>query len=235
MGKTHRFSSYIRSIIPPIERNNARYLENSYSVPEDFTTSLDINGHIFVPNDKGFEFTQMVSAYTNGLDSNFVIQYSSYPSKSGVMLLGDVTIYYDYSTSVGINNSANLMILKQFENHKLTGSFEIIKNDKPGLTIISGYDQTNNNNSVYYNVTGIKSHEEKNIITNINSFDTNIKYNFELIRDSSFNKLKLKIKKSTDKNFSSSELLLDRDNNKRIGFLANNNIIISQIIMTNND
>ena len=232
MGKTHRFTNFIASInvASANEANNVTFLVNSDSPPEDFTPSEYTNGHIFVPNDKGVKYTQMVSSYTSGIDSNFSLDYSYYPSNNGVLLLGGVIIYYnDTVTPVAISNPANLMILKDFGNHKLTGNFSIKENNKPGLTIVSGYDKTNNNNSIYYNVTS-KDSNSKNNITDTNEFDKNTDYNFELTGDSSLNSLTLNIKKNIEDEFSSSQIL-DRNNNSRIGFLANNNMVLSNVTM----
>ena len=231
MGRTHSFTGLIASINSSTinEYNNVTNIVNSDTAPEDFTPVESTNGYIFIPDDKGIEYTQMLSLYADGIDSNFSLDYSYFPSKNGILLLGGVTIQYtDKSSPVAISNPANLMVVKDFVNNKLTGNFSVEKNNKPGFTIVSSYDTTNNNNSIYYNFYSEDSGSTN--IANTNEFDINSVYDFEIIGEPDSTVLTLKIKKNTADVFGTTHHL-DINNSRRIGFLANSNMTLSNVRM----
>jgi hypothetical protein len=231
MGKTHSLTEFIANINSSNrnEYNNVTTIVNSDPLPIYFTPVESTNGYIFVPDDKGVEYTQMLSLYADGIDSNFSLDYSYFPSKNGILLLGGVTIYYnDKSSPVAISNPANLMVVKEIGNNKLTGNFSVEKNNKPGFTIVSSYDTTNNINSRYYHV--YSEYSVSTTITDMNEFDINSVYDFEIIGESGSTVLTLKIKKNTADVFGTTNYL-DINKSRRIGFLANSNVTLSNVRM----
>lgn len=223
----HRFTDLIFSIM--VTRNSDESTNLSEPVydliPIDFTPSSSVQGFVPVYDNKRSEYTLLGSAYGRGIHSDFIVDFKYYSSRNSVLLLDSTILYYNNPSPPSLHNSANLMIHVHFDaSHKLTGTFTISHSNKPGLILISEYTNPHAD-STYYSIDQTSS--VKGTISQTNDYELNVNYNFELTRTTN-NSLTLKIIKD---DIDIAVYTLDSTNKSKIGFMANMNIIISDIKM----